>query len=120
MGLVNFYRDFCEGLAEAAYPLTKLMRKEVQFEWGKEAQRSYEKIKELLTNSDFLRWPDFSKPFIISTDASKIAVGAVLSQSYGNEERPIAYASRVLSRAEENYSHLYSCGIMLFVMIFIL
>jgi hypothetical protein len=51
-----------------------------------------------------LAFPDFSQPFILTTDASKIAVAAVLSQVQDGVERPIAYASRQLNKPEQNYS----------------
>lgn len=49
---------------------------------------------------------DFSKEFILTTDASDYAIGAVLSQGPVGKDRPIAYASRTLNSTEENYSTL--------------
>jgi len=51
-----------------------------------------------------LRYPDFTKPFILTTDASNFAIGAVLSQGTMGSDRPIAFASRTLNEAEVNYS----------------
>lgn len=56
-----------------------------------------------MCNKPVLKYPDFSKPFILSTDASGIAIGAVLSQLHEGNEHPIAYASRQLNKAEKNY-----------------
>lgn len=56
--------------------------------------------KELLTNAPILAYPDFTKPFKLTTDASNVAIGGVLSQS----NRPLAYYSRTLNSAERNYS----------------
>ncbi|KMQ82071.1 enzymatic polyprotein endonuclease reverse [Lasius niger] len=50
-----------------------------------------------------LKYPDFNEEFKVNTDASDYAIGAVLSQKPVGNNRPIAYASRVLSRAEQNY-----------------
>jgi len=47
--------------------------------------------------------PNFELPFILTTDASKVAIAAILSQVQDGKERPIAYASRQLSTAEQNY-----------------
>ncbi len=44
------------------------------------------------------------KPFILSTDASTYALGAVVAQEHEDRKYPVAYASRVLSPAERNYS----------------
>jgi hypothetical protein len=51
-----------------------------------------------------LAYPDFDKPFILTTDASKVAVAAILSQEYDGVQRPTAYASRQMNKAEQNYS----------------
>ncbi|MGR0272104.1 ribonuclease H family protein, partial [Klebsiella pneumoniae] len=51
-----------------------------------------------------LVYPDFHDPFILATDASSMALGAVLSQVRDGEERPICYASRQLRGPEKNYS----------------
>eukprot|EP00736_Rhodelphis_marinus_P009256 Rmarinus@m.9834 len=72
------------------------------------AEEAFLAIKVALTRAPVLAMPDYSKPFIVTTDASQYAVGAVLSQvvtdSYGNKsERPIAHEARVLSTAEQNY-----------------
>nr|CAH7737503.1 unnamed protein product [Callosobruchus chinensis] len=60
--------------------------------------------KTLLTNDPILIYPDFSQPFNLTTDASNLAIGAVLSQGKIGSDRPIAYASRTLSESEINYS----------------
>lgn len=55
-------------------------------------------------NAPILQFPDFSKPFILTTDASNYALGAVLSQGAVGNDKPIAYASRTLNDAETRYS----------------
>ena len=51
-----------------------------------------------------LQYPDFTQPFLLTTDASGYTVGAVLSQDTEKLQRPLAYASRTLNKAELNYS----------------
>ena len=51
-----------------------------------------------------LQYPDFTKPFVLTTDASGFAVGAILSQGKIVQDKPIAFASRTLNQAEQNYS----------------
>jgi hypothetical protein len=104
LGLVNFYREFCPGLAETAIPLYQLTHKDQSFEWTDTHQRAFEGVKKLLTSTPFLRIPDHRKPFCISTDASGLALGAVISQVTDACEYPVAYASRVLNEAEQKYS----------------
>ena len=57
-----------------------------------------------MTNTPVLARPDFSEPFILSTDASNYAIGGVLSQRLDGEEHPICFVSRVLSRPERHYT----------------
>jgi hypothetical protein len=84
--------------------LNKLLRKDTKFDWSKECEDSFQKLKEMLISPELLIYPDFDKEFILTTDASDEALGAVLSQIHNSEERPIAYASRVLSDCERRYS----------------
>ena len=79
------------------------MKKDVKFEWGDEQKRAFLELKEKLVNSPILQYPDFSKEFFVTTDASNNAIGAVLSQKKNNEDLPVAYASRTLNKAECNY-----------------
>ena len=60
-------------------------------------------MKGMLTTSPILAYPQRDVDFILDTDASKSAIGAVLSQEQDGKERVIAYASKTLNRAEENY-----------------
>jgi hypothetical protein len=61
-------------------------------------------LKFKLTNTPLLQYPDFSKQFILTTDASGYASGAILSQGKLRHDKPIAYASRTLNQAEQNYA----------------
>ncbi|KAL6419609.1 hypothetical protein ACFW04_013697 [Cataglyphis niger] len=85
-------------------PLTKLTKKTEKFEWETEQQNAFEILKEKLMTAPVLRFPDFNQEFTVITDASDYAIGAVLSQGKVGDNRPIVYASRVLSRAEQNYN----------------
>ncbi|KAH8408196.1 hypothetical protein KR222_007381, partial [Zaprionus bogoriensis] len=61
-------------------------------------------LKDKLTSAPVLACPDFAEKFTLQTDASDHGLGAVLTQQIDGEERVIAYASRKLIKAEENYS----------------
>eukprot|EP00731_Ephydatia_muelleri_P031115 Em0022g629a len=68
------------------------------------SQNAFEKLKSRLVSPPILAYPDFKQPFLLHTDASDAAIGAVLSQVQGDTERVIAYWSRKLQKAERNYS----------------
>jgi hypothetical protein len=104
LGLAGYYRRFILGYAKIALPLTKLLRKTVDFHWGEEQQKAFETLREALCAEPVLQSPDFSQPFIVTTDASDYALGAVLSQGEIGKDRPCSYASRPLRGAELKYS----------------
>ena len=65
--------------------------------------RCIQRTKARLCSAHILAMPDFKQPFILDTDASNFAIGSVLSQRIDGKERPIAYASRTLTKAERQY-----------------
>jgi len=80
--------------------------KDIEFleKWGKEQEESYELMKKVLTETPVLIHPNFEKDFILSTDASGYALGAVLEQE-GDDKKihPVGYASKTLTKAEQKY-----------------
>ena len=76
----------------------------VPFSWGVDQQTAFDKIKEVMTCTPVLAPPDPSKPFVLETDASHFAVGAVLLQEGPDGvEHPVAFFSRKMLPAETNY-----------------
>lgn len=103
MGLANYYRKFIKHFARRAAPLTNLLKKEQQFAWTDECERSFNDIKEALINSPVLQLPNAEKRFFVTTDASDQAVGAILEQEGDKGLHPVAYDSRKLSKEEQRY-----------------
>lgn len=105
LGIVNYNRRFIKNCASLASPLSKLLRKDMTFEWGTDQEKSFKSLIEAVLGAECLHQPDYNNNFILTTDASNKGLGAVLSQK-DNEglERPIAFASRGLRPAEFNYS----------------
>lgn len=102
VAFANYYRKFINHFAHITQPLNNLTRKNATFNWTTECQNAFETIKNCLMNPPILQYPDLSEnnKFILRTDASGCALGAILSN--GNDS-PVAYASRSLNKAERNY-----------------
>lgn len=101
LGVLGYYRKFIKDFALIAKPLTNCLRKGETIQHTKEFVDAFHRFKQILTSSSILQYPDFSQQFIVTTDASNHAIGAVLSQGTIGSDKPIAYASRTLSQSEE-------------------
>ena len=72
--------------------------------WNKQCQYSFDLLKQQLANPPVLTCPDFTVPFIVSTDTSFTVIGGILSQIHDGSEKVVAYWSRQLQKAEHSYS----------------
>ncbi|KAG8496286.1 hypothetical protein CXB51_007463 [Gossypium anomalum] len=99
LGLAGYYRRFVNGFSIIAAPMTRLLRKDVKFEWTEECQQSFEELKKLLTEAPVLVQPESGKEFVVYSDASLNGLGCVLMQ----EGKVVAYASRQLKPHKKNY-----------------
>ena len=104
LGFANYYRRFVKDFATIARPLHRLTEKNNSFQWTPECQLSFEQLRNQLVSAPILAYPDFTKEFVLDTDASDVGIGAVLSQVTEKGERVIAYASRALTKPERRYS----------------
>ena len=105
LGLLGYYRKFIKDFAKLTKPLTKCLKKGATIVHNDEFKDCFNDCKQMLISGPILRYPDFDKPFILKTDASDFALGAVLSQRIeDSKEHPIAYASRTLNDTECNWS----------------
>lgn len=100
----SWFRKFVPSFSAVAEPLTRLLKKNQPWSWGSDQARAFQELKTRLSSAPILVQADYSKPFVLRTDASSYAIGAVLLQGEGKDERPIEYASRLLIPAERNYS----------------
>ena len=102
-GLASYYRKFVKGFATIAEPLKKLTQKNVRFEWSDEAQTAFDTLKQALQDATSLAFPHPNIPCIVDSDASDVAIRAVLSQVIDGVERPIAFYSKVMNATQRNY-----------------
>ena len=72
------------------------------FTWTSTCREAFESLKQSLVTAPVLAYPYFDQPFILYTDASNFAFGAVLSQEHDGREHVVAFYSRQLSKAERN------------------
>jgi len=100
LGLLGYYRKFIKNFAKITKPMTECLKKNCKVEHTKEFVDCFNTCKNLLSSEPVLTYPDFNKPFELTTDASMYAIGAILSQ----DNHPICYASRTLNPAEIHYS----------------
>ena len=106
LGLAGYYRRFVRGFAQIAEPLTVLTGDRMVWRWAEAQQTAFQQLKDRLCSADLLVYANPSRVYILQTDASDCAVGAVLSQQQDSDgaERPVAYWSHKLNKAEYSYS----------------
>ena len=107
LGIVNYYHQFLPNLASKLHPLHQLLQKNTKFIWNRKCEIAFNKLKEEITSKNVLTPFNVNLPVTLATDASPVGLGAVLSNIMEDgTERPVAFASRSLSKAEKNYSQL--------------
>jgi hypothetical protein len=105
--MAGFYRRFARNLAVHERALRELTTAKTPWIWGEVQQAAFDAVKRILSTAPVLAYPDFTlmNNFIITTDASQVGIGAVLSQTGADGvERPIFIASRVTTSGESRYA----------------
>jgi hypothetical protein len=103
LGLTGYYRHFVQNYSRIAQPLTNLTRAETSFDMEGAPTAAFEDLKRRMMEAPILMIPDPKKPFMVTTDASDYAIGAVLEQMDDRKTRPCAYLSRTLTPAERKW-----------------
>jgi hypothetical protein len=102
VAFANYYRRFIKNFAAIAKPINNLTKKTTEFKWSEECENSFQKLKNALLTPPILQYPNFSKQFILTVDASNLACGAVLSQEQGDIDLPISFASKTFQKGDLN------------------
>ena len=110
LGFCNYYRKFISNYSNLTCPLEALMKnsnissnkKNILF-WQPLHETAFENLKKKLSSAPVLAFPNNKDMFVLDTDASHDGMGAVLSQIQSGEERVIAYASKKLTKCQQNY-----------------
>ena len=107
LGVLNYYHRFLPDIAAVTKPMNILLEKNRKFVWSKECQNAFEKTKTLLTSEPVLTHYDPKLPVRLASDASPHGISGILSHVMPDEtERPIAYASRSLTKTEMKYAQI--------------
>ncbi|GFO21797.1 retrovirus-related pol polyprotein from transposon 412 [Plakobranchus ocellatus] len=102
--MVNYYTRFIKDLATRAEPLRRLTRRNAQFSWAVTCQSAFDKIKSVSTTSVRLFIFKPKNPTFVTTDASEVGLGTVLSQTQQGREVPIVHILHTLQPRERSYA----------------
>jgi RNase H-like domain found in reverse transcriptase len=103
-GLANDYRRFVKDYSKIATPLTELATPATKdWPWGEAQDAAFAAIKAAIASAPVIHMPNLTQPVVVTTDASNFAIGAVLSQGSGADERVIAFESKKMTAAETRY-----------------
>lgn len=100
--MVQYLTKFIPDLSDISAPLRKLLENDIEWHWEEPQKKSFEQIKQLVTNAPTLKFYDVNKPVTMSVDASSEGIGAVLLQ----DEQPVAYGSRALTDCQCRYAQI--------------
>ena len=102
LGFANFYQCFIKNFSHTAKPFNELKRKK-EWKWEEEYQKAFEELKDKITSQPVLTLPKREGKFRVETDASRHAIGKVLSQKQEDKWKSIIFLSRIMQAAERNY-----------------
>lgn len=102
LGMITYVGRFVNNLSELTKPLRDLLRNNIHFEWGSPQTDAFNKLKDLITAEQTLKYFEPNEPVTISVDASSYGLGAVLMQN----NKPCAYASRAMTDTQIYYAQI--------------
>jgi hypothetical protein len=100
-GLTSFYRKFIRNFSGICAPMMDTVKKRhTSFKWTEEDERSFNILKEKIAEQSIMVLPNFGKTFQVRCDASRVSIGAILSQ----DSRHVAYFSEKMNETKRKYS----------------
>lgn len=107
LGMISFYSQFIPDMKTLKEPMNHLLKKDIKFDWSKECDKNFQKMKQYLQSDLLLTHYDPDLPIIVSADSSQHAVGAVLLHEYPDAtQKAVMHISRSLSDTERKYSQI--------------
>ena len=103
LGHCSRYRGYSKNFTMIARPLHKASETKSSFTGTEETQEAIGSLRKYLSSTPILAFPDVNEPFILYTDASLTAMGAVLAHVRDGKKRAICYASKTFSKSQTNY-----------------
>lgn len=102
LGFIQYLSKFLPNMSDVSAPLRQLLEKNICWHWDNNKEQSFTKLKQMVTQAPVLRYFDVKKPLTLTVDASSKGLGAALVQG----EQPIVYASRALTKSQQNYAQI--------------
>ena len=107
LGMLQYYARFLPSLSSELSPLHDLLKDKTLWLWTDKCQAAFLRTKQLLTSARVLTHYDVNLPIRLECNASSVGLGAVISHEMPDgTHRPVAYASRTLSKSERNYAQI--------------
>ena len=102
LGMITYLAKFAPQLSETTKPMRDLLKEDAEFIWDEQQQTALQKIKDAITSQPVLAFFDPKKEVELEVDANKFGLGAAIFQ----EDKPVAYASKSMTPAEQNYTQI--------------
>lgn len=106
LGMITYLTKFIPHAQEVLQPLNVLLQADVSWTWDKAQEEAFQMAKKLLSEAPVLSYFDVKKPTVVSADASSYGLGGVLLQKHGEQWRPVAYCSRMLTKVEQRWAQI--------------
>jgi len=106
LGLINYLGRYIPNLSAKTEPIRMLQKKGNEWIWSHEQEKAWQELKDLVKSEPVMQFYDPKKDILVSCDASKAGLGAVLLQEHGEHWKPVAYASRAMREEETRYAQI--------------